>query len=207
MKPASRFTIAAPVELAWSHYGVPHRVTTWPEVRFERLSDSGWVEESPSAEACASAAASLDSASWWRYLDFVPSAVREFLEQFRFGRLEALQVIGHCPGILGDLNETPALTPFVACHAGLRGATMPCWEELCAIHERNGIFGVLEWLGMPASRQTLAILRQIGVPDLPKRFLEPIRALLWEPASIIDLKSHPITTDRQLARFCQPRAA
>jgi hypothetical protein len=207
MKPASRFTIASPVELAWSHYGVPHRVTTWPEVRFERLSDSGWVEESPSAEACASAAASLDSAAWWRYLDFVPAAVREFIEQFRFGRLEALQIAGRCPGLLDDLNETPALTAFVASHASLRGVTLPCWDELCAIHERSGIFGVLEWLGMPASRQTLAILRQIGVPDLPKRFLEPIRALLWEPAAIIDLKSQPITTDRQLARFCQPRAA
>jgi hypothetical protein len=207
MKPISRFTIASPVALTWSHYGVPHRVTTWPEVRFERYSDAGWSEESPTPEACASAAASLDSAAWWHYLDFVPAAVREFLEQFRFGRLEALQVIGRCPELLADLNETPALTSFVACHASLRGVAIPCWEELGAIYERNGVFGVLEWLGLPASRQTLAILRQIGVPDLPKRFLEPIRALLWEPAAIIDLKTHPITNDRQLARFCQPRAA
>jgi hypothetical protein len=207
MKPASRFTIAAPVELAWSHYGVLHRVTTWPEVRFERLSDSGWLEEAPTSEVCASAAASLDPVAWWHYLDFVPAAVREFLEQFRFGRLEALQVIGRCPDLLGDLNETPALTPFIASHASLRGITGPCWDELAAIYERNGVFGVLEWLGLPASRQTLSTLRQIDVPDLPKRFLEPIRALLWEPAAIIDLKTHPITTDRQLARFCQPRAA
>jgi hypothetical protein len=171
------------------------------------LSDSGWLEESPSAEACASAAASLDPAAWWRYLDFVPAAVREFLEPFNFGRLEALLVIGRCPGLLGDLREAPALTPFVASHAVLRGATRPCWEELCAIHERSGIFGILEWLGMPASRQTLSVLRQIGVPDLPKRLLEPIRAILWEPSAIVELRTHPITTDRQLARFCQARAA
>ncbi|MGD1031666.1 MAG: hypothetical protein ABSA05_11035 [Opitutaceae bacterium] len=207
MKSASRFPIASPVELKWSHYGVPHRVTTWPEVRFERLSESGWLEESPSPEACASAAACLDGASWWRYLDFVPATVREFLDQFDFGRLEALLVIGRCPGLLGDLCESPALTPFVACHASLRGVTLPCWEELCAIHERSGVFGVLEWLGLPASRQTLAILRQIGVPDLPRRFLEPIRALLWEPDAIIDLKANPITTGRELALFCHRRAA
>jgi hypothetical protein len=207
MKSTSRFTIASPVELNWSHYGVPHRVTTWPEVRFERLSDSGWAEESPAPEACASAAASLDDAAWWRYLDFVPAAVREFLEQFRYGRLEALQIIGRCPELLRDLVETPALTPFVACHAILRGTKMPNWEELRAIHERSGIFGVMDWLGMPASRQTLAILRQIGVPDLPRRFLEPIRALLWEPASIIDLEAHSVITDQQLARFCHSRAA
>ena len=207
MKPASRFSIAAPVELTWSHYGVPHRVTTWPEVRFEKRTETGWTEETPSPEACASAAASLDHAAWWRYLDFVPAVVREFLGQFQFGRLEALQVIARCPELLDSLIETPALTSFVASHASLRGMTAPCWEELCAIQERSGIFGILEWLGLPASRQTLAVLRQIGLPDLPKRFLEPIRALLWEPAAIIDLKTHPITTDRQLARFCHARAA
>ena len=207
MKPTSRFAISSPVELTWSHYGVPHRVTTWPEVRFEQLTDSGWSEVPPTADVCASAAASLDPTAWWRYLDFVPAVVREYLELFRFGRLEALNVIARCPALLGDLRETPALTTFVASHASLRGVTDPCWDELCAIHERNGIFGVLEWLGLPASRQTLTVLRQIGIPDLPKRFLEPIRTLLWEPVAIIDLQTHPIKTDRQLARFCHPRAA
>jgi hypothetical protein len=99
------------------------------------------------------------------------------------------------------------LTAFIANHASLRGLTRPCWEELCAIHERSGVFGLLEWLGLPASRQTLAVLRQIGIPDLPRRFLEPIRSLLWEPAAILGLKTHPITTDQQLARFCHARAA
>src|SRR5581483_7744030 len=38
MKPTRRRKICSvPLALAWSHCGVPYRVTAWPEVQFERL--------------------------------------------------------------------------------------------------------------------------------------------------------------------------
>lgn len=196
-----------PLALTWSHSGVLHRVTHWPDVQFERLYGTEWIAIAPSAEALATAAKTLTSADWEPYLEFVPTAVREFMALFAFSRLEALQVAARCPALMADLAETPALTAFVSAHVELRGSPAPRWTEINAIHERNGIFGVLEWLGLPASRQTLAILRNVVQPNLPRRFLEPLRSMLWEPKALTALQRDPALTDRQLSHYIHALAA
>ncbi len=208
MKTISSFTIDAPIELSWSQYGSHWRATLWPEVRFERKTDDDkWEPAEPSEDVIASGAVALDDAGWRRYLEFVPAGERALLGRFHFGRLGALQVIVRCPSLLPELTATPALTPFLADHASLRGTPGPRWEEIAAIHDRSGIFGVLEWLGLPASRQTLGILRQITDPDLPRRLLEPLRTSLWESEGIWLLAHAGPMTDRQLARRCHALAA
>jgi hypothetical protein len=187
-----------PIALSWTHVGVPYRVTPWPEVRFERLYGNEWVEISPTEDALASAAQSCGAAEWRPYLEFVPRAVREFLGAFRFARMEALQIAARCPELVADLTETPALVAFLAAHANLRGTASASWNEINAIHERSGIFGVMEWLGLPASRQTLGILRNLSEPDVPKRLLERLRAMLWEPRTIFLLQKLGPITDRDL---------
>lgn len=196
-----------PLSLAWSHSGISYRVTAWPEVRFERLFGDDWIAVSPSEETLASAAQSCGAAAWSPYLEFVPAAEREVLERFSFGRMEALQVVARCPGLVAELSETPALAAYLAAHVSLRGTEGPAWAEINAIHERSGIFGVLEWLGLPASRQTLAILHNMAEPDVAKRLLEPLRSMLWEPRAIFALQRMPAITDRVLARFCHALAA
>lgn len=204
---AKKKTFTIPLALAWSHGGARHRVTPWPDVRFERLYGEEWIGTSPTEEALASAAQTLGAAQWRPYLEFLPAAEREFVGRFAFARMEALQVAARCPALLADLAETPALAAFLAAHPALRGTTGACWEEINAVHERGGIFAVLEWLGLPASRQTLSILRNIVEPDVPKRLLEPLRTMLWEPTSIFALQRLPAITDRQLAHFCHALAA
>lgn len=202
-----RKACAVPLALSWSHCGIPHRITPWPEARFERLFGDEWIVTSPAADVLASAAQECGAGAWRAYLEFVPSEVREFLEGFAHGRMEALHVAARCPGLREVLVGTPALTAFLAAHPALRGTPGECWEEIGAIHERCGIFGVLEWLGLPASRQTLSILGNVMDPDLPRRFLEPLRTMLWEPRAIFTLQRLPAITDRLLARFCHPLAA
>lgn len=208
MKLLACFTIDSPLELSWSHFGARWRATLWPEVRFERetVADA-WGPEMPSEDVVASGAVALDDASWRRYSEFLPPEERAFLGKFHFGRLGVLQVIVRCPALLPELAATPALAAFLAQHASLRGTAGSRWEEIAAIHERSGIFGVLEWLGLPASRQTLGILQQITDPDLPRRLLEPLRLNLWEPEGIWLLRHAGPMTDRQLARRCHALAA
>ncbi len=203
----SRRKCLVPLALTWSHGGVPWRVTPWPEVRFECRYGDEWIPAMPTDVALASAAQTCGPLGWRPYLEFVPADVREFLGRFAFARMEALQVVARCPELLPALLETPALTAYLAAHTELRGAAAPCWAEIGAVHERSGVFGLLEWLGLPASRQTIAILRNIVEPDLPRRFLEPLRSLLWEPTSIFALQRLPAITDRQLARYCHALAA
>lgn len=196
-----------PLALTWSHCGVPHRVTAWPEVRFERLYGNEWIVASPSTEALASASLAFGRAEWLPYLEFVPADVREFLAEFSFTRMEALQVIARCPTLLPSLETTPALTSFVAAHVSLRCTSAPCWAEIEAVHEHCGVFGLLEWLGLPASRQTLAILHNLVSPDVSKRFLEPLRTLLWEPRTIFALQRVPAINDQLLEHYCHALAA
>lgn len=196
------------VELRWTHCGVQFRATRWPEVRFEReAADGNWVAIVPNEEICSSAAVSLSSASWRRYLAEMPDEERRFLEQFRFGRLDALEVISQCPELLPVLKETPALTSFIACHAHLRGTPGPRWGEINAIFERDGVFGLLDWLGLPSSRTTLEVLENIVDPDIPRRLLEPLRTGLWQPATIYALRQAPVVNDRQLNRHIHIMAA
>jgi hypothetical protein len=196
-----------PLALSWSHCGISYRVTPWPEVRFERLYGAEWIVTSPTEDVLASAAQTCGATEWRPYLEFVPAAVREFLGRFAFMRMEALHVAARCPELVADLIDAPALTAFVASHVSLRGTEAACWEEINAVHERSGIFGVLEWLGLPASRQTLAILQRFEDPDVSKRFLAPIRTMLWEPRSIFALQRMTPINDRQLARTCHALAA
>lgn len=194
-------------QLAWSHLGVRYRVTAWPDVAFERLDGDTWRTVEPDDEAFASAAIAIDASVWRRYLEFVPVAERDFLRQFGFGRLAALRVITAVPELLGELADTPALTSFVAMHATLRGAGAHRWSEIRAIHEHGGVFAVLEWLGLPATRSTLGALRNLISPDVPRRLLEPLRTSLWQPATVSALQRTPVVSDRQLARFCHALAA
>lgn len=198
---------SVPLALLWSHAGVLYRVTPWPEVRFERLYGSDWVETSPNPDVMASSAQDCGPEEWQSYLEFVPTEQRTFLELFSFCRMEALQAIARCPALLAELTERPVLTAFIAAHRSLRGTPIPGWHEINAVYERSGVFGVLEWLGLPASRQTLSILHNIAEPDLPKRFLEPLRSLLWDPTTMFALQRMSAITDRKLADACHALAA
>jgi hypothetical protein len=196
-----------PLALTWTHCGVQYRVSPWPEVRFESLYGDDWVVTSLTEDALSSASQTFLPQDWSPYLEFTPADVRDFLQRFSFGRMDALQVIARCPMLLNTLCDTPALTSFLASHASLRGTAEACWAEIAAVFERNGIFGLLEWLGLPASRQTLAILGNVVEPDLPKRFLEPLRSLLWEPTAIFALQRMPAITDQMLAQTVHALAA
>lgn len=196
-----------PVSLTWSHYGELHRVTPWPETRFERLYGEDWIAIEPDHELLEAASLACRHRDWKPYLEFVPAEMRTFLLGFSFNRMEALLVASRCSGLLNDLIQTPALTGFLAEHTRLRGGGHAAWTEINAVHERSGIFGVLEWLGLPASRQTLKILTNLESPDLPKRFLEPLRSQLWEPQAIFALQRVPSITDRLLASYCRHPAA
>lgn len=188
-----------PISLTWAHYGELHRVTPWPEVRFERLYGEDWIEITPDSELLEAASLACHKRDWRPYLEFVPTEVSNFLLGFSFSRMEALHVIAHCPELLPELSETPALTVFLANHLNLRGPSVNSWTEISAVYGRNGIHGVLEWLGLPSSRQTLTILSNLESPDLPKRFLAPLRSQLWEPRTIFALQRMTAITDRHLA--------
>ena len=202
-----RRLMSLPLALTWSHFGALYRVTPWPEVRFERHDGEEWLPVVPAEDTLAAAARAFATQDWRPYLDFVPADIRAFLGGFTLARLEALQVAARCPGLLPELVETPALTSYVAAHAGLRGTEAPAWDEINAVHERGGIFAVLEWLGLPAARQTLAVLQNVAEPTLPRRFLESLRSLLWEPQAISALLRMPEITDRALAHCCHALAA
>lgn len=193
--------------LRWSHLGIAYQISPWPECRVARHDGFRWRAIEPTEELLASAAVALTNAAWTRYLEFVPAREREFLRQFRYGRLQALRTIVKCPDLLPDLVETPALVSFLAAHVALRGTDAERWPEIVAVHERAGVFGVLEWLGLPADRPTLAALRNLIDPDVPHRLLAPLRTSLWNPAAASLLcQAHGIS-DRDLAQVCHALAA
>ena len=205
-------SVSAPVasrpDLTWVHDGHRYRVTVWPEVNFQYESAPGkWAAHTMGETVFASAALGVTPGQWRRYLEFVPAAAREFLEGFQFGRMAAWHVITRCPSLLAELTQVPSLTTFIAAHVSLRGGDEPRWLEIEAVFEREGIFGVMQWLGLPASRQTLAILANVSDPDLPRRLLEPLRSALWEPEAIWALSHAQTLTDEQLAEACHALAA
>ncbi|MFT3780602.1 MAG: hypothetical protein QM790_01215 [Nibricoccus sp.] len=199
--------ISRSAELVWSHYGERYCVDN--ELNFSREESGEWLpwEPDPSSSVFSSAADGVSPFRWDAFLQFVPAAQRRLLEQFDTGRMAVLAVVAYCPGLVEDLLATPALAPFVAEHVRLRGATAPCWEEIEAVHARGGVYGLLEWLGMPASRQTITILQKITNPDLGRRLLAPIRSSLWEPETIWFLQHTPQLTERQLMHHCECVAA
>lgn len=207
MKTQRRSKAQPAVQLDWSCAGISHRVTAWPEVAFERQCGDTWVAESPDDAAFAAGAADLRDTAWRRYLEFMPAEERTFVAQFRFSRLEALQAIARCPALLPILREYPALTIFVSAHVTLRGSERPGWDEINAVFQRSGVFGVLEWLGLPATRQTLTALRNLADPEIPRRLLAPLRTAFWHGPTLVALEKNPVVTDIELARHCHVRAA
>lgn len=149
----------------------------------------------------------MTPARWRRYLEFVPAEVAAFLGRFAFSRMSALFAMTRCPELAGELTRSPALVAFLVAHRGLRGGENEAWGEIAAVFERDGIFGLLQWLGLPASRQTLEVLRRVADPDLPRRLLEPLRTALWEPEVLWSLGRGGIVSDEQLARACHALAA
>jgi hypothetical protein len=183
-------------------------VTVWPDVRFEReIAPGKWADDAGGEHVFASAALGVTGNQWRRYLEFVPAAEREFLERFQFGRMAALHVLTRCPALFSALQQVRALVPFLTVHLSLRGGEQPGWAEIAAVFERDALFGVLQWLGLPASRQTITVLQNIADPDIPRRLLEPLRAALWEPEAIWELSHAPALTDVRLAEACHALAA
>ncbi len=204
----SRITPACAPELSWIHDGGRWRVTAWPEAAFLVEAAPGcWSRGVPGEAALASAALGVSPARWRHYLEFVPAEVGAFLGRFAFSRMPALFAVTRCPELAGELMRTPALVAFLVAHRGLRGGETEAWGEITAVFERDGIFGLLQWLGLPASRQTLEVLRRVGDPDLPRRLLEPLRSALWEPEVIWSLGRGGVVSDEQLARACHALAA
>ena len=199
--------VLPPVELTWSHAGVFRRVTAWPDAAFERRCGDDWVADQPTEGAFAAAATDVRELTWRRYLEFLPAAERRFVAQFRFSRLEALQVIARCPELLPLLEGTPALTIFLSAHVTLRGTARPGWDEISAVFERTGVYGLLEWLGLPALPKTLAALRNLADPEIPRRLLAPLRTVFWDTDALSSLERTAVVTDVELARACHRLAA
>lgn len=195
------------IDLVWSHNGERYCVDS--DLNFFREAADGWTlwEPDPSSAVFSSAADAISDVRWSAFLDYVPSAERRLLEQFDIGRMAVLAVVARCPQLTADLLATPALAPFVAEHVRLRGIPAPRWDEIAAVHARGGVYALLEWLGMPASRQSLLILQKIATPDLARRLLEPIRVSLWEPETLWVLQHMPSLSERALAHHCECVAA
>ena len=195
-------------DLTWVHDGLRWRVTAWPEVMFLVEDAPGrWSAAAPGEAALASAALGVSPARWRRYLEFVPADVAAFLGRFAFSRMPALFALTRVPELAGELMRTPSLVAFLVAHRDLRGGEGHAWGEISAVFEREAVFGLLQWLGLPASRQTLEILRRVADPDLPRRLLEPLRSALWEPEVLWSLGRGGIVSDEQLARACHALAA
>jgi hypothetical protein len=193
-----------PLALTWNYAGAAYRVTPWPEVQFERRYGSEWVAIQPAAEMLC--AAQPSAGTWRAYLEFVPASVRELLVRFGANRLLALRVAAHCPDLFGALADIPALLTFVGCHARLRGTQSERWDELSAQFERGGVFAVLDWLGLPATKPAMVILSTLISADLAPRLAEPLRAALWRPTGVLALAANGQLPDRQLTDYC-PLAA
>lgn len=191
-----------PLSLSWTHGRDLYRLTPWPEVRLERSLAGEWIPVAPTLARLQAAESHQDGPEWRAYLEFVPAAVREFVALFRRNRLVALQVAARCPDAVGALTDTPALISFVAAQAVDAAATHARWNELNAVHERGGIFAIMEWVGLPASRNTLSILRNLVAPDLPNSLLDPLRSTLWKPEGVFALAQLPTITDRDLTDAC-----
>ncbi len=196
-----------PVALSWSLDGAQFRVTAWPEVQFERRYGDEWISVVVHPDVLSSPATLIEAAAWRAYLEFVPTEVREFIGFFRTSRLAALHVAARCPAMVAALAETPALTAFVIEHAMLGTPGSAQWNELNAVYDRCGVFGLLDRLALPSSRDTLAILRNVIAPDLAPSLLASLRKILWQPQGIFALAKLPAITDRDVAHACHALAA
>jgi hypothetical protein len=180
-----------------------------PAIQFQFQAEESWVpyDPDPASASFASAAARSEGGEWNGFLSLLPAPFRRFLGLFKYERLEALSVLIRCPGLLPELESVPALTVFLAAHGPLRGTGGPRWDEINAVYEHGGIFALLEWLGLPACRQTLSILSRVADPEIPQSLLAPVRAALWEPETLCQLGHVDSISEKDLARFRHPLAA
>ena len=179
-RPARRTVNLAP-ELIWHHLGQGHRVTLWPEVAFEKEITPGlWrpFTPDPRTDAFCAGAVMVEARRWKPYLEFCPVEWVNLIEQFEFHRLHVLTALAYCPTMQSDFEACPALALFAAMHAELRGG-LPDWCELNAVREHSGVFGVLEWLGFPSTRECLDQLGAIDL-SLSVRELVKVREILWK---------------------------
>lgn len=172
-------------QVEWHHEGMLHRVRLSggdEVVVWERQTEEGWepFDPDPSSETFESAALALTDEVWIGFVRSLPAGWQDYLRYFRYERLEALAVLSRCPALLPHVERVPALTVFLATHAELRGTEGARWDEINAVYDRGNIYAVLEWLGLPATPHTLAILADEPDPELPRGQLDHIRAALWE---------------------------
>jgi hypothetical protein len=192
-----------PIALSWSHQGISYRLSPWPEVRLERKYGAEWITAALDPEALRQA--QHDPSAWRSYAEFVPAPIRELLGCFRANRLIAVHVAARCPELASALIELPALVPFIAQHGALRGDAR--WSELTAVFDRAGVFGIMEWLGLPATRDALTILRDVITPDVPEALLGPLRVVLWKPEGVFALARRSAMSEWELMQTCHALAA
>jgi hypothetical protein len=178
---ASRRSANLSPALLWHHLGKGYRISIWPEVAFEKEITPGlWrpFTPDPRGDVFSAGAVMLDRRRWKPYLEFCPASWRELIEKFSFHRLHALTALALCPALQEDFEDSPILALLAASHAELRGSP-PEWGELNAVRERGNVYAVMEWLGLPSTREALEQLQQIDL-DLPLRDLRRIREVLWQ---------------------------
>jgi phage terminase large subunit-like protein len=200
---------SAPVQLTWSHMGVLYRATAWPDVAFEEHREGKWIafDPEPASDVFAAAAVMLGRSEWKRYLEYVPESISSLLMKFRTSRMAALSLLVRCPELAAELEQTPALASFLAHHQQLRGGSRPAWGEISAVYERTGIYGLLEWLGLPASKDTLEGLARLVDPEIPKRLLERVREVMWNPIVTAQLIHSEPSTRKEVATQLEVLAA
>jgi hypothetical protein len=182
-----RRTLLRPIEVAqadWYHDGILHRVRLSGAdevVVFEWQPEGFWEPfvPNPASDTFVSAAIDIQDEPWREFVRQLPVNWQDFLGWFQFNRLEALAVLSQCPQLMPHLERVPALMMFVATHATLRSPNTTHWAEINAIYERENIYGVLSWLGLPSSPHTLAILSDHPEPEVPRSELAIIRSALW----------------------------
>ncbi len=178
---SSRRTVNLSPDLIWHHLGKAYRVSIWPEVAFEQeISQGLWrpFTPDPRSDVFCAGAVMLDRRRWKPYLEFCPSSWTELIERFSFHRLHALTALAFCPALQEDFETSPILALLAAAHAELRGSA-PEWGEINAVREHGNIYAVMEWLGLPSTKEALEQLQHIDL-DIPLRDLRQVRELLWK---------------------------
>lgn len=178
---SSRRPVNLSPDLIWHHMGKGYRVSIWPEVAFEKeISQGLWrpFTPDPRGDVFTSGAVMLDRRRWKPYLEFCPQSWQDLIGRFSFHRLHALTALALCPALQEDFEESPILALLAASHAELRGSA-PEWGELNAVREHGNVYSIMEWLGLPSTKEALEQLNEIDL-DIPLRDLRRVRELLWQ---------------------------
>ncbi|GAB5561459.1 MAG: hypothetical protein SynsKO_31060 [Synoicihabitans sp.] len=179
-RPSRRPVNLAP-DLVWHHLGRAYRVSIWPEVAFEKEVSPGlWrtFTPDPRGDIFCAGAVMLDKRRWKAYLEFFPQSWQTLINRFSLHRLHALTALALCPALHEEFEDCPVLALLAASHAELRGSA-PEWGELNAVGEMGSIYALLEWLGMPSTKEAFEQLQQIDL-DIPLRDLRRVREILWQ---------------------------